>query len=162
MDIIKTIFEHLIAHYELYVVAVMGALMAIIYFVLNVVKKPIKKLTDKIESNRLRHLANKVFIVLAFGFSALFWCILNYVLPQYFAFDGINILLTGAFSIVLYAFADGLSKKDETAKEKALKVVDTIKDIVSDGKVDKKEIKQLANDLSENDTAESELDKLLK
>ena len=146
------IFTFLLANYALYVVVIMGVLMAIIYFVLNLVKKPIKKLTSKIQSERIRHGLNTVIIVLSFGFSALFWFLLHYFVPQYFAFNGVEILWTGAAPVVLYAVVDGWAKKDETAKDRALKVVKTVKEIVSDGKVDKKEAKN----------AEEELNKLLK
>ena len=150
--ILEEIFTFLLANYALYVVVVMGILMAIIYLVLNLVKKPIKKLTSKIQNERIRHGLNTVIIILSFGFSALFWYLLHYFVPQYFAFNGIEILWTGAAPVVLYAVVDGWTKKDETAKDRALKVVKTVKEIVSDGKVDKKEIKN----------AEEELNKLLK
>lgn len=155
VDILKSIFEYLIAHYELYLVVVMGVLMAIIYFVLNLIKKPIKKLTGKIQNEPLRHLANKTIIILSFGFSALFWFVLHYFIPKYFAFNGVEILLTGAFPVILYAFVDGIGKP------KAKEIIDTVKEIVSDGKVEKEEVKKLTDELSES-SAENELDKLLK
>lgn len=149
-DFIKSIFDFLIANYALYVVVVMGALMTIIYFILNFAKKPIKKLTGKIQNEQLRHLANKSIILLSFGFATLFWFLLSFLLPKYFDFDGVEILLTGALPVVLYAFVEGLSKP------KAKKIVDTIIEIVDDGKIDKKEVEEL------NSLAENELDNLLK
>lgn len=151
-EFLQSVFTFLLAHYALYVVVVMGILMAIIYAVLNIVKKPIKKLTSNIQSQHLRRIVNTIIIALSFGFSALFWFILHYFVPQYFAFNGVEILWTGAAPVILYDIIERISNKDETAKDKALKVVDTIKEIVSDGKVDKKEAKD----------AEKELNKLLK
>lgn len=161
IEFIKSVFNFLIANYALYVVVIMGVLMTIIYFVLNLVKKPIKKLTGKIQNDRLRHLANKSIIVLSFGFSALFWFILHYFIPMYFAFNGVEILLTGAFPIVLYAMIENLGKPN--MKEISNKIVDTVKEIVSDGKVEKGEVKKLVNELGEEiNSAENELDNLLK
>lgn len=148
--LIESIFDFLVANYALYVVIVMGILMTIIYFVLNLIKKPIKKLTGKIKNEQLRHLANKTIIVLSFGLSALLWIVLHVVLPKYFAYDGVQISLTGAFPVVLYAFVEGLSKP------KAEQLIDTIKDIVDDKEVKKEEAEKFV------ESAETELDDLLK
>ena len=160
---IVSVFEFLKANYALYVVVIMGILMTIIYCVLSIVKKPIKKLTDKIKSTQLRHLANKSIIVLSFAFSTLFWFALHYFVPQYFGFNGVEILLTGAFPVVLYAFVENLNKpemKDIKGK---------MQEIMSDNKVDTKEAIQVAKNLSSmieqkpaKKDAEKELNKLLK
>ena len=150
LEFLQSVFEFLLANYALYVVVVMGLLMTIIYLILAAIKKPIKKLTSKIQNSQLRHLANKVIIILSFAFATLFWFILHYFIPQYFAFNGVEILLTGAFPIVLYAIVENLG--NPTTKELSQKVVSKVKEIVSDGKVTKEETKN----------AEKELNKLLK
>jgi hypothetical protein len=85
----------------------------------------------KIQNEKLRKLANKMFILFAFGLSALMWFVLNKISAHYFPFDEIKVLLTGAFSIVIHAFGDGIINKTQ-AKE----IIETVEEIVSDGKID--------------------------
>lgn len=150
LEFLKSVFDYLITNYALYLVVVMGFLMTIIYLILAVVKKPIKKLTNKIQNSQLRHLANKVIIVLSFAFAVFFWFILHYFIPEYFAFNGVEILLTGAFPVVLYAIIENLG--NPTIKELSEKVVSKVKEIAADGKITTEEKKN----------AEKELNKLLK
>ena len=98
------------------------------------VKKPIKKLTKKIPNEKLRKLANKVFILFAFGLAFLGWFILNKISIYYFPYDEIKVLLTGAFSIVIYAFGDGIVN-EKTAKD----LVEVVYEIAKDEKVDNKD-----------------------
>jgi dolichyl-phosphate-mannose--protein O-mannosyl transferase len=131
MEWIKEIFNYLLANYALYLVVMMGVLIMITNTILMFIKKPIKKLTGKIENAKLRKLANKMFIIFAFAFSALGWFILNKVSAYYFPFDEIKVLLTGAFSIVIYAFGDGIIN-DKTARV----LVETVEQICEDKEVD--------------------------
>ena len=156
--LLEEIFNYLVAHYALYLVVVMGVLMALIVLLLNVLKKPIKKLTSKIQSERLRKFANKGIILLSFGMAVLVWWLLHHFFPQYFEFRAVDIILSGALPIVLYSFGDGV-----ISASKARNIIDTCKDIVDDGKVEKKEAKKLVNELGEEiNSAENELDNLLK
>ena len=130
MEWVKEIFNYLLANYALYLVVMMGVLIMITNTILMFIKKPIKKLTGKIENAKLRKLANKMFIIFAFAFSALGWFILNKVSAYYFPFDEIKVLLTGAFSIVIYAFGDGIIN-DKTAKV----LVETVEQICEDKEI---------------------------
>lgn len=134
MEFVKEIFDYLLAHYNLYMVVMMGFLIAFTNTMLMFVKKPIKCLTKKIPNEKLRKLANKSLIFLAFGISALGWFVLNKISAHYFAFDEVNVLLTGAFSTVIYALGDGILNKSQ-----AEEFVKTVKDISIDGKVEDSE-----------------------
>jgi hypothetical protein len=111
----------------------MGVIISFTIGILTLIKKPIKKLTAKIPNEKVRKLANKMFIVFAFGFSFIAWFVLNLVAPSYFSLEGIEVLLTGAFSIVLYALGDGV-----ITKSKAQQLVDTIAEVADDKKADEK------------------------
>lgn len=141
IEFINKILNFLILHYALYMVVTMSIIVSLTIGLLHFVKKPIKKLTAKIRNEKLRKLANKMFIVMAFAFSAVAWLILKLISPAYFSCEAIEVLLTGAFAIVLYAFGDGiithttaekfideltdLNAKDEKAEEKT---TDAVKD----------------------------------
>lgn len=133
-QVINDIFKYLTDNYALYLVVMMGLLIAIINTVLMLVKKPIKLLTNKIENEKLRKFANKVFIVFAFGFSALAWWGLSALSAEYFPFDEIKVLLTGAFSIVIYALGDGIVNGSQ-----AKTLIDSTIEIAEDGKLDEEE-----------------------
>lgn len=147
---IKDIIRYLLDNYNLFVVIALCIFMTIIVCILNLMKKPIKLLTGKIKNEKLRKLANKSIIILSFGLSALGWAIIHWVLPDYFDYDLVLILLNGAFPVVVYALGDGIITKDQ-----AKQIVDKVEEIVEDGKVEKEEIKQFIK-------AEDKLDKLLK
>ena len=131
MEFLKDIFNYLLANYGLYLVVMMGVIIMVTNTILMFVKKPIKKLTAKIQNEKLRKLANKMVILFAFGLSALMWFVLNKISAHYFPFDEIKVLLTGAFSIVIHAFGDGIINKTQ-AKE----IIETVEEIVADGKID--------------------------
>jgi hypothetical protein len=128
MEVLESIFNYLLDNYALYLVVMMGLLIMIINTVLMFVKKPIKMLTSKIPNEKVRKLANKMFILFAFGISALLWFVLSEISAEYFPFDEIKVLLTGAFSIVIHALGDGV-----ITKSKAEQLIDTIKDIAEEG-----------------------------
>lgn len=134
MEFLRNIFDYLLVNYSLYLVVVMGVIIMIINTILMFVKKPIKKLTKKIPNEKLRKLANKVFILFAFGLAFLGWFILNKISIYYFPYDEIKVLLTGAFSIVIYAFGDGIVN-EKTAKD----LVEVVYEIAKDEKVDNKD-----------------------
>jgi hypothetical protein len=140
-EVIKSILDYLISNYALYAVVTMSAISVITIFVLALVKKPIKHLTAKITHEKVRKLVNKVFIFLAFGISAFGWAILNYFAPSYFPLDAFEIVLTGAFSIVLYALGDGV-----LTKSSAQQLVESIKDFAEDEKKDKNNSDKNAKD----------------
>lgn len=172
METIKGIMNYLMEHYSLYMVIVLVISMMAIYFLLNLIKIPIKKQTNKIQNKRVRAFANKSIIVISFGLATGIWALLNYVLPTYFDFELIKILLTGCLPVVMYAVTDGVIDS-----KKANKIINTVKEIIDDGEVDKSEIKEIgkeminitdgemADDEAEKTTeasSENELNKLLK
>jgi dolichyl-phosphate-mannose--protein O-mannosyl transferase len=129
VDLIRQILTYLVNNYALYLVITMGVIVSITIGILTLIKKPIKKLTRKISDERLRKLANKMFIAFAFLFSLIIWWLLNVCAPTYFAVDGIQVLLTGAFSIVIYALGDGV-----ITKSSAQKIIESITDVAEDNK----------------------------
>lgn len=131
---IKCIFDYLLANYAFYLVITMGVIIAVTNTILCFVKKPIKRWTAKIKNEMLRRLANKMFILFAFGISAICWWILTAISSYYFPFEALKVLLTGAFSIVIYAFGDGIINKNQ-----AENLVENIKEIGEDNVVDEKD-----------------------
>lgn len=138
VEVIDTILTYLISNYALYLVATMGVIISYTIGILTLIKKPIKKLTSKIPDERLRKLANKMFILFAFVISFSVWSVLNFVAPQYFPFEIIEVVLTGAFSIVIYALGDGV-----ITKSKAQQLVDTIAEVADDKKADEKKAEKV-------------------
>lgn len=111
LEFITKILDYLIANYAAYMVITMSLIVSLTITMLHFIKIPIKKLTSKLPNEKLRKLANKMFIILAFAISAVVWVALKTISPKYFPCDAIEILLTGAFSIVIYAFGDGIITK---------------------------------------------------
>ena len=140
-EIIEGILNYLIANYAWYLVVMMTLIIAITNTLLMFVKKPIKCLTSKIKNEQLRKFANKIFIVFAFAFSAAAWWGLSFVSAKYFPFETINVLLTGAFSIVIYALGDGVVTKSQAAR-----LVENVKEITEDGKIEEDEEKNAVKD----------------
>lgn len=137
IDVIRQILTYLVSHYALYLVVTMGCIVSITIGLLTLIKKPIKKLTTKyIKNEKLRTLAHKTFIFLAFAISTLIWAILYLFAPSYFPMQAVEILLTGAFSIVIYALGDGI-----ITKSKAEQLVEQITDIKDDSKDNKEKPK---------------------
>ncbi len=126
-EVLKSIFDYLVSNYALYLVATMSIIVSFTIAVLSLIKIPIKRLTSKIKNERLRKLINKVFIVIAFGISFGAWLLLNIISEYYFPLETVKILLTGAFSIVIYAFGDGV-----ITKPKAKQLIDSIIDFADD------------------------------
>lgn len=134
MEVLEKVFNYLLDNYALYMVVTMGVIIMVINTILMLVKKPIKKLTAKITNEKLRKLANKMFIAFAFGLSALAWFALSKAWGKYFAFEQINVLLTGAFSIVIYALGDGIINGS-----KAVELIETVKGFAEEEKTEGKE-----------------------
>lgn len=151
MEVWELIVTYLISNYPAYLMVVLVVIMSTIFGILTLLKKPIKKLTAKISNERLRKLANKSIIVLSFLLSVGIWALLNYLLPTYFDFNIAEILLSGAFPVVVYALVDGV-----ITKEKAINVVSTITDYIDEHKEVKKE------EHPKTETAETKLDDLIK
>lgn len=126
IEFINKILDFLVLNYALYMVVTMSIIVSLTIGVLHFVKKPIKKLTAKIPNEKLRKLANKMFIILAFGFSAFAWLMLKLISPTYFSCEAVEILLTGAFAVVIYAFGDGI-----ITKSTAQKFIDELTDLDS-------------------------------
>lgn len=140
-EVINNIFDYLIANYALYMVVTMSVIITFTIGLLALIKKPIKKLTSKIHQDKIRKLANKMFIFFAFGISFAVWFFLDFIAPQYFSAEALEILLTGAFSIVVYALGDGIVTKS-TAKQ----LVEQIKEI---DEKDAEEIKKSKDPINE-------------
>lgn len=159
-DMAEGIFDLLLQNYELYLVLVMGALMTFIMLLLNLLKKPIKHFTSKIQNEKLRKLANKSIILLSFVIAIVAWLILAKTMPTYFSFDWVQILLTGSLPIVVYSLYDGVIN---TAK--AQFVVQAIKEVAGDKQVTKDELKFMAKvikqTISANESADDEFAKLI-
>ena len=139
MEVLKNIFDYLLSNYALYLVVTMSIIVSVTIAVLSLIKIPIKKLTSKIRNERLRKLVNKVFIVIAFGISYGAWVLLNIISEYYFPLESVKILLTGAFSIVIYAFGDGV-----ITKPKAKQLLDSIMDFAdgTDGQGEKSAVEE--------------------
>ena len=129
VEILNQILNYLVDNYALYMVVTMSIIISLTISLITLIKKPVKCITGKIHNERLRKFANKIFIIFAFAFSGACWVSLHFISPEYFSIDTIQIILTGAFSIVLYAFADGVFTKSKTQQ-----LVETIKDFAEDNK----------------------------
>ena len=137
IETINQILDFLIKNYALYMVVTMGVIISLTVGLLSVIKKPIKKLTGKIPNEKLRKLANKMFIIFAFALSALAWFALRVISPAYFSFELLEVLLTGAFSIVLYALGEGIITRT-TAKDLVDEIVNDADEKIVEKKTKKK------------------------
>jgi hypothetical protein len=136
VEILNQILNYLVDNYALYMVVTMSIIISLTISLITLIKKPVKCITGKIKNPKLKALANKVFIIFAFAISGAFWVALHFICPQYFSVDTIQILLTGAFSIVLYALGDGVLTKTKTQQ-----IIDTISDFANEKKETKPETK---------------------
>jgi amino acid transporter len=134
VEILNQILDFLVANYALYLVVTMSIIISLTISLITLIKKPIKNLTKKIKNERLQKLANKVFVVFAFAIAGISWVLLNWWYPKYFPVDAIQILLTGAFSVVLYELADGVVTKSKTQQ-----IIDTITDFAQTEEQNKKQ-----------------------
>lgn len=137
VDVMRQILTYLTSNYALYLVITMGVIVSFTIGILSLIKKPIKKLTAKIPNEKARKLANKMFILFAFAISALSWAILSLIAPSYFPLEALEVLLTGAFSIVIYAFGDGILTKSQ-----AKQLVETITAVAEDKKEEQSQEQQ--------------------
>lgn len=133
------IFHYLYENYSLFMVILIVVIMALIIGLLALLKMPIKALTNKIHNETVRKLANKVLIVIAFGLSVGIWYLLEFIIPTYVAFEWNSAVLTWALSITAYELGDGI-----ITKSKSQSAVETIKNIMSDGKVDESDRNAIA------------------
>lgn len=147
------ILDYLLANYALYLVVTMGVIISLTILLINLLKKPIKKfITSKIKNEKIQKLVNKVFIIFAFGISALAWFTLSKLLNQYFKFEPIIVLLTGALSIVIYELGN-------LSGSKTKKILDTALKIIEDNKIDENDnsaLKELYNALGQNEDSNKE------
>ena len=156
--LIKDILTFLLQYYALYLVIVMGIITTLIVTILKFAKIPFKKLTLKIANETQRRIINRtVIFITSFGLSFGFWFLLNWIAPNYFTVDYLQILLNGALPIVAYAYAEGWIDA-----KKAKSLVETVVDKISDGELTKDEVKDTVKELNTSLNAEQELKKLLK
>lgn len=156
--LIKDVLTFLLQYYALYLVIFMSIVTAIIMVILNYTKKPFKKLTAKIENERVRKFVNNsVIICCSFILSFLLWLLLNLIAPNYFAIDYKIIFLNGAIPVVTYAFAEGWITAD-----KAKEIIKDTTEKVNDGDLTVAEATNTVKKLSNSLDAEKELNKLLK
>lgn len=156
VEAIKSVFDFLIEQgYSLFTVVIILAMTTLVFIILTLLKKPIKALTNKIKNERLRKLANKSIILLAFGLAVGLWFLANKIAPSYFSVNGVEILLTGALPVVAYALGDGVLTK---ASAKA--IVGTILEVTEDGKVSKEDaktvIEKVQTEVQSNTAAKTE------
>lgn len=128
--------------YSTYTIVVIMLMSTFIFLLLTLLKKPIKKLTKRIKNTKIRHLANKTIILLAYGISILGWYILSKVAPGYFSFDLVEVVLTGSVPIVAYAVGDGVLTKSEASSN-----VQKILEITKDGQVTPEELCDTVDEL---------------
>ena len=156
--LIKDVLTFLLQYYALYLVIFMSIVTAIIMVILNYTKKPFKKLTAKIENERVRKFVNNsVIICCSFILSFLLWLLLNLIAPNYFAIDYKIIFLNGAIPVVTYAFAEGWITAD-----KAKEIIKDTTEKVNDGDLTVAEATNTVKKLNNSLDAEKELNKLLK
>ena len=156
--LIKDVLTFLLQYYALYLVIFMSIVTAIIMVILNYTKKPFKKLTAKIENERVRKFVNNsVIICCSFILSFLLWLLLNLIAPNYFAIDYKIIFLNGAIPVVTYAFAEGWITAD-----KAKEIIKDTTEKVNDEDLTVAEATDTVKKLNNSLDAEKELNKLLK
>lgn len=139
-DALNFLFEQ---HYGWFVTIFMTLLITIIGLILKLIKKPIKHFTAKIKNERIRKLVNKCIIVLSFGIATGVWFLLNHFFPKYFAIDWVQIVLSGALPVVVYAIFDGVISVD-----KVKNLASTIIDAAADGKITNDELKKIGAEMS--------------
>lgn len=100
---------------------------ALITGLIQLIKIPIKKLTSKIASEKMRKLANKSIIVLSFALAFLVEYLGHLCLPKYIPFSSATALVEGAFSNILYLLGEGIITKPQ-----AKQLADEVKDATSD------------------------------
>lgn len=135
------------SNYSLATALLLVGIVGAVFGLVQLVKKPIKKLTAKITNEKLRKLANKSLIFLSFGFSVGLWFLLNVILPSVVQIDWALVLLTGALPVVAHAVYDGLIGS-KTAKQ----AVEAIKDITEDGKIDKNDTTAIKDFFDKNES----------
>lgn len=133
VEILNQILDFLVANYALYMVVTMSIIISLTISLVTLIKKPVKCLTGKIKNEKLQKFANKIFVIFAFAVSGGCWVALNLIYPEYFSIDTIQILLTGALSVVLYELADGVVTKSKTRQ-----IIDTIADFAEENKKEPK------------------------
>lgn len=152
--------------YDTRTLVTISIMATIIYAILSVLKIPIKMLTKKIVNEKLRKLANKVIILLAFAIATGAWVLLAHFWPDLFKLDISEILLSGALPVVAYAIGDGI-----ITKQSGKTLLSEMMAALDDGKVSEEEaqnfIKTVKDSTNKNETpkmseAEEELDNLLK
>lgn len=118
-------------NFSLYFVVLTVLVMAVIVGLCALLKKPIKALTKNIKNEKLRKLANKSIIALAYGLSIGLYYFLSWVLPQFITINWVQITLSASLAIVAYSVGDGIITKD-----KAKSAITDIQNIFKDGKID--------------------------
>lgn len=115
-------------------------MVALISGITEILKLPLKKLTSKIKNEKLRKLANKSIILIAFGLAFLLRYLGSLVLPKFISYEPVLSLVEGAFSNLVYAIGEGL-----ITPLKAKEVGETIKDVSADGEISASDAKQVVD-----------------
>lgn len=137
-DVIKEVLAFLMqGGYSLYTIVLVMTMSTFIFIVLCLLKKPIKALTKRIKNERIRKLANKTIIILAFALSVLLWFLASLYAPKYFTFDVVEVVLSGALPVVMYAIGDGI-----ITPKSAVAIISKIADVVADGEVTDQEVEE--------------------
>lgn len=133
LEFIAPLAKFCYENYSLSMIILSLCVVAIVYIIVNLIKKPIKYLTSKyIKNKNTRTLVNKSIILISFGVSIGIWYLLNWVLPTIVQIDWLMIALSGALPVVGYAFKDGF-----ISKEQAKSAIEDLTKITEDGKLDK-------------------------
>ena len=90
VEALKSVFDMLINQgYSLFTVVIILIMTTLVFVIIALLKKPIKALTKKIQNEKLRKLANKSIILLAFGLAVGLWFLANKIAPAYITVNGV-------------------------------------------------------------------------
>lgn len=140
-----------ILEYIIYIAKQYGVQMlimvALIEVILFLIKKPIKLLTKKIKNDRVRKLANKVFILLTFVLAYIIQLLGGLWVPKYIDINGLGFIISGSFSVILYALGDGVivNSKPSQIAQSAEKLVTEVESISDKKVVTKKDVQSAIN-----------------
>lgn len=145
-------------------------MITIIEVLMYLLKWPIKFFTNKIPNELVRKIVNKSLIILAFALSIAVYALGHLWLPSLVPFAPGKVIMTGAFTVVLYAFVDGVIPKldifkkiEKKAKETSDAVEPVIEEIKNDEKPSKEKVKSAVDSFHDLlKTTNSELKKSKK
>ena len=121
-------------------------MVALISGLVELLKIPFKKLTSKIKNEKVRKLANKFIILLAFGIAFGLRYAGSILLPKFIEFTPAISLIEGAFSNLVYALAEGI-----ITPSKAKELATTIQETTADGTIDAGDVAKITSKLKKTD-----------